>query len=404
LVLVCAVVFVDTVFYTALTPLLPHFVRSLGLTKAHAGILVAAYPVGTLIGALPGGMLVNRLGVRPAVVLGLAGMSAATLVFATGSSLQVLDVARVVQGVAGACTWAGGLAWLADAAPPERRGSALGLAFGSALAGALFGPLLGSVASGAGSGPTFGAAAAAGAALIGWCLAMPRPLRAQRQRLREAIPALRDAGVIRGMCLTGLAGLAMGVVDVLAPLRLGALGASALVIGAAFLGAAAVETALSPLVGRLADRRGPSATVWISVVVAVPAMVLLPAARPLWVLVAVLIVGLPAVGSLLVPASAMLSEGADRRGLNQGVAFSLSNLTWASGQAVSAAGSAGLAQATGDTVPYVLIAVAFAATALVLGPARGRLVARRVTAPNVSVPGTPTHEGLDASRPGLEMP
>jgi len=77
--LICAAVLVDTVFFTALTPLLPHYVHALGLSKAGAGILVASYPVGTLIGALPGGVLASRLGVRPALVLGLAVMSAATL-------------------------------------------------------------------------------------------------------------------------------------------------------------------------------------------------------------------------------------------------------------------------------------------------------------------------------------
>ena len=61
---VCALVLVDTVFFTALTPLLPTTSGSSGLTKAGAGLLVAAYPAGTLVGALPGGVLAARLGYR----------------------------------------------------------------------------------------------------------------------------------------------------------------------------------------------------------------------------------------------------------------------------------------------------------------------------------------------------
>ena len=56
---VCALVLVDTVFFTALTPLLPHYTSVAGLTKAGAGVLVAAYPAGTLVGALPGGVLAS---------------------------------------------------------------------------------------------------------------------------------------------------------------------------------------------------------------------------------------------------------------------------------------------------------------------------------------------------------
>jgi hypothetical protein len=79
-------------------------------------------------------------------------------------------------------------------------------------------------------------------------------------------------------------------------------------------------------------------------------------------LVAVLIVGMPCYGALFAPATALLSAGAQRLSLDQGLAFGLGNLAWATGQAVAAAASGALAQVTSDSVPYALLAAILLAT------------------------------------------
>jgi predicted MFS family arabinose efflux permease len=370
LVLACAIVFTDTAFYAAITPLLPHFEDEFGLSKSAAGVLVAAYPAGTLVGAVPGGYLAARAGVRATVLVGLAMMIVSSIAFAFADSIAVLDSARFVQGVGGAASWAGAMAWVAGAAPRDRRGELIGTTMGAAVAGALAGPAVGTLADAVGITPTFSGVAVVGTLLAAWALRTPPAAPEGTSTPRELVAALRDGRVAGGIWLIAVPGLLFGTIGVLAPLRLDDLGVGAAAIGAAWLGAALLESGVSPVVGRVSDRRGRLYPCLIGLSIGAGLMLLFPWPNAAWQLIALVILAAPAVGMLWAPSMALLSDGAEALGIAQGLAFALSNLGWSIGQTAGAAASARLAEATSDAVPYLLLSGVCGVTIAILARAR----------------------------------
>src|SRR3954447_16581613 len=102
LALTASIVLVDTLFFAALTPLLPHYADTLDLGKAGAGVLAGAYPAGAFVGAIPSGIVAARAGVKPTVLVGLTCVAATTVLFGLATEAWQLDLARFCQGLASA--------------------------------------------------------------------------------------------------------------------------------------------------------------------------------------------------------------------------------------------------------------------------------------------------------------
>ena len=363
LVLVCAIVWVDTMLYAALTPLLPHFTHSLHLSKAGAGALVAADAAGALVGGLPGGAAAARLGARRAVLAGLTLMALASIGFAFAHGFWPLAIARFLQGLASGFTWAGSFAWLLAAAPRDRRGQLIGTALGAAVFGALFGPVLGAAAALVGRGVVFSALATLAVVLGVWTMRL-EPIPPDSPSVSAMRRAVVDSRFAAGLALMALASLLSGVLSTLAPLHLGAAGWGAPAIGAVWLVGAGFETLLSPTAGRFLDRRGILLPVQAALAASVAVSIgLAPGLRPLaYVPLVVLAAG--AYGVLFTPAFALIAEGAERTGLAQGMAFGLMNAAWAIGALVGPAAGGAIAEASGDVGPF-LISAGFCFAALV---------------------------------------
>ncbi len=351
-----AIVFVDTLFFAALTPLLPHYADSLGLGKTGAGVLAAAYPAGALVGAIPSGVVAARLGVKPTVLAGMTGVAITTALFGLAETAWQLDVARFLQGVASAFSWTGALAWLVAAAPPGRRGRLIGQAFAAAVGGALLGPVLGGVASITGPGRAFGVVAAASLGVAVWAALTPAARPEAPQRLRKLLDSVRDTRIAFGVWFVTLPALMFGTLSVLAPLRLAELGFGAVAIGAVWLIAGGLETANNIFLGRLSDRFGPLTPIRVALVASAVAAVVLPWPTNRFVLAAVVICAGVAFGAFYTPGMTLLTHAAEHRGLAYGYAFALVNLAWAPGQAAGAALGGAVAERTSDAVPYLTLA------------------------------------------------
>jgi predicted MFS family arabinose efflux permease len=354
--LVGGVVFVDTMFFAALTPLLPDYADRYDLSKAGAGVLAGAYPIGVLIAGIPGGMATARFGARPITIVGSLVTGVATFVFATANAIAVLDAARFAQGVGSAFTWAAGLTWLVGEAPAARRGQTIGTALAFAIVGALFGPVLGGVASVVGRGVAFGAAALLSGVLAVWAYRTPAPPPVQTQPLSALFRALRSRRIQLGVWFVVLPALFFGALGVLAPLRLDELGFSALAIGALWLCTAALEATANPLVGRITDRVGRIGPMTVLALVSAVAVAGLPWPERAAVLAVLVVLASMTFGSFWTPAMALLSDEAEARGLGYAYAFALINVAWAPGQALGAVGGGALAQLTSDTLPYLALA------------------------------------------------
>jgi len=372
LLLVSAIVFVDTAFFAAITPLLPGYVDEYGLSKGGAGVLAAAYPAGTMLGALPAGWFAARVGTRPAVLAGLVVLAVSSVAFAFAPTIVVLDLARFVQGLGSAASWAGALGLLAVAAPRERRGEMLGSAFGTALVGALCGPVLGGAADRLGHEPVFSAVAVAALALAAVAARTPAVAPGAETTVRALLAGVRERRIAIGAAIVVLVGLVFGTISVLAPLRLDALGAGATLIALTFLLSAALEAVMSPFMGRMSDRRGPLLPALAGLGGAAVVVALLPWPGSAGLLIVLLVLAAPVIGILWLPAMALLSEGAEVRGMEQAVAFAVMNLAWSIGETGGAAGGARLAQAAGDHVPYLLLSAACAAGFVALRRSLGR--------------------------------
>jgi MFS family permease len=362
LLLASAMIFIDVAFFAAIAPLLPDYVDELGLSKAEAGILSAAYAAGTLIASLPAGFVASRVGPRRSVICGLLLLGVSSLVFGLVNQIILLDSARFTQGVAGALIWAGALTWLITSSSEESRGRVIGTALGTAVAGALLGPVLGAAAASIGTGPVFGSVLVITLALAYAASRFPEAQAPVRQSPREVVTTMLSRPIRDATAFVAVPSVMFGAIEVLVPLRIDSLGGGHGVIAGGFIAGAGLEAVLAPVAGRISDRIGRRTPYVAGLTICAVAMIAFALAQTLGAVLASLIVTSLGAGLCFAPALTLLSDVAESTSLHQGFAAGLSNMAWASGQVVGGVGGGVVASLTGNALPSVAIALLLLAT------------------------------------------
>jgi MFS family permease len=364
--IVGSVIVLDAVFFAAVTPMLPYYADRFDLTDSGSGVLSAAYAAGVLTGALPSGWLGVRMGPHRLLVAGLAVKSVANLVFALGDDIVLLDSARYVQGVAAACCWVGAMGWLLPLTPAADRGRTIGLTTGLGYSGALLGPLIGTAAAAVGPQVPFAAVSVIAVALLLVALRAPHPPVLVRHDF-SLTAALRDRGVRVGMYVMALPSFVLGGLYVLNPLRLDGLGATGIAIGAVFLTAAAIQAVGQVAIGRFSDVHGRLLPLLVAVGFGAVLVSVLAWPLPLGIVAVAVVVATVSFGVMYTPATAVLTEAAERATHQPIVGVAIVNFVWALGQALGGATSGALADATPGPAPYAVFATLSLSSAVALG-------------------------------------
>ncbi|MCL6580611.1 MAG: MFS transporter [Firmicutes bacterium] len=118
--------FVVMVGFGVIIPVLPFYVLHFGATSVHLGLLMATYSTMQFIFAPVWGVVSDRVGRKPVLLLGLGGFVVSFTVFALATRLWMLFAARALAGVLSSATLPAAMAYIGDVTPEDRRGEGWG--------------------------------------------------------------------------------------------------------------------------------------------------------------------------------------------------------------------------------------------------------------------------------------
>ncbi len=345
-------------------PTIAPYAESLGASAAVAGIAVAAYSFTNLFGNLGAGPLLDRLGRRGPMLMGMAVSAAAVLAYSVVQSPGQLMAARAIHGLGAAVLAPGAFSIIGDSAPDDRRGQAMGFTGALIAMAALVGPpAAGILRDEYGTTAVFLVDAAILLAALAVFVLATHGDRAISRSPRQSATAAAQGRPWRKSALWSACGAAfaisvgVGALVTHLPMVIEDLGESAARTGYGFAAYALVAMlVMASPVSRSGDRYGRVLPMVVGLLVVVGGLAALGVSESY----AAILGGMAVFGlgyGLVFPASAAMATaatGPERRGTAFGIFYAVYSL----GVVVGAAGSGRLAELPSDLAGFPFLAAA----------------------------------------------
>ena len=347
--LVWLAIFLDTLLYTGVLPLLDEIGQTENLSDGLLGLILAAYSFSGVFACLPFGLASDRWKPGPILIGSVIGISTGGLLVAAFPSPVGIAMGRMVQGLASSALWTAGMAVVSQQAGPERRGQAVARIFSAASAGELVGPVLsGFLFERVGISPFFWLAAVIGAGVtVG--LAPRQGHSSDSTQVGERDDRRKANGWVP---LIASGALSLLLVSVFAsmllftPLMLARrLDFSPVEIGLAFVGWNGVMLLSQMVVGRWADRAGWRRPLLVGLVGVVGGLVGLAGVEAVGLTLGMLVLVSLGTGFASTVVTSHFSGAWEARrpaGTGLGTAFGVSNTIWSFGFLIGNAAGGGL--------------------------------------------------------------
>lgn len=143
--LITLTIFVDSIGFGMIYPLLPFYAETFQAGSAALGILIASFSVMNFVFSPILGRLSDRVGRKPVLLISILCSIASYAIFAVANSFWLLLLSRIVGGAATERAVAG--AYMADITTSKKRATGMGKVGASHGAGLIVGPAIGGLLS-----------------------------------------------------------------------------------------------------------------------------------------------------------------------------------------------------------------------------------------------------------------